>query len=143
MEIYVYNLSYAYSEDLVEKAYDRIHLCDEDNIFCVGFDWYRLNLVGDIYQTNNLIYWDPIKKCQTYDDSGEYTFLPHIIFGRADDILGDTVLRLPDDFYFFLPARRSEEFVDAIGARGYKVIDSFTERNYVGYINVYHMKKTQ
>lgn len=141
-ELYVYNHTFTFSQDLLDAAMEKIKLKRNDHIMVVDVDYYELYIIGDPGKTRNLIYWDPIQKKRTYDCNAENAFLPQILPFTRPDFFSDRELDLPDDFYLILTAREDKTaYCKALEDRGFLVTDSFTERNYLGYLTVFHMKR--
>lgn len=138
-EMYVYNRTYVYYDDLLEKAMVTIKPTVNSQFVTIDDDWYETYLIGDPNQTDHLIYWDPIGLKRTYDYKGEEVFLPRLQQFSSSDIFSAKMLDMPDDFYLILTAREDENaYHTAMAGRGYEVKDSFTVRNYLGYLTVFH-----
>jgi len=138
-EMYVYNRTYVYYDDLLEKAMVMIKPTVNSQFAIIDDDWYETYLIGDPNQTNHLIYWDPIGLKRTYDYKREGVFVPLLHQFSSTDIFSAKTFDMPDDFYLILTAREDENaYCAAIEERGYDDIDSFTVRNYLGYLTVFH-----
>lgn len=143
-EMYVYNRTFDYAEDLLEKSMEKINPDINDHFLMVGTDWYVLYMIGDPVQTEHLIYWDPVHKKRTYNNKGEGVFLPDLSVFSSSDILSGKQLELKDDFYFILTAYLDGDiYCEAMVARGYYITDSFVFQNYLGYLTVYHMDRNK
>lgn len=138
-EMYVYNRTYVYYDDLLEKAMVTIKPTVNSQFVTIDDDWYETYLIGDPNHTDHLIYWDPIGLKRTYDYKCEEVFLPRLQQFSSSDIFSAKMLDMPDDFYLILTAREDENaYHTAMAGRGYEVKDSFTVRNYLGYLTVFH-----
>jgi len=139
-EMYVYNRTFDYAEDLLDQAMEKINPDVDDRFIMVGVDWYEIYLIGDPLQTEHLIYWDSVNQRRTYDYEGDGVFLPNMSSIFREEFLSGKEIDLPDDFYFILTAREDDAaYVGALEARGYAAEDSFVVENYIGYMTVYHM----
>lgn len=142
-EMYVYNRTFAYAEDLLDQAMEKINPDESDYFLTVDADWYEIYLIGDPIQTDHLIYWDSVDMRRTYESTGAGIFLPKLSSVSSSDLLSDKELKLAGDFYFFISARKDgDAYCAALEARGYAVMDSFVVKNYLGYLTVYHMAFT-
>ena len=141
-EMYVYNRTYAFTDDLLDCALAKVNLNKSDPILTAGCDYYELYLFRDTSMTGNLIYWDPVNLRRTYDSAAVGAFVPNFLFFKDEDILDGSEIALSDDFYYILPARRTSDYLEAIEKRGYTVKDSFKVENYIGYLNVYHLVRS-
>jgi len=138
-EMYVYNRTYVYNDDLLEKAMVTIKPTINSQFAIIDDDWYETYLIGDPNQTDHLIYWDPIGLKRTYDYKCEGVFVPRLQQLLSSDIFSAKMLDMPDDFYLILTAREDEKaYCGAIAERGYEAKNSFTVRNYLGYLTVFH-----
>lgn len=142
-DYYTYNSSYYYSQDLVDQALTKIDLQKDDTLVFLNLDWYELFFVDHNANQYEPIYWDPDLHCRTYSPDGENRFVSKSILVGEKQMADPTLADLPDNFYFFLTARESEDRVLAFTKAGYQVTSSFTTSNFWGYIRVYHMEKTQ
>ncbi|MEI8200089.1 MAG: glycosyltransferase family 39 protein [Eubacteriales bacterium] len=139
-EMYVYNRTFDYAEDLLDKLMEKINPDISDHFLMVGNDWYAIYLTGNRVQTDHLIFWDPVHQKRTYNNKGEGVFLPDLSTVSSSDILSCKEIELKDDFYFILPANLAADIYSAaLEARGYSITDSFVVKNYLGYLTVYHM----
>lgn len=139
-EMYVYNLTYTYSENLLDQMMEKINPDKNDLFLAIDDSWSELNLIGDARLSDKPIYWDPVHRKRTYDYIGEDVFLPKVFSCSSSDILSDKALDLADDFYLVLPAREDgSAYCTALEARGYSIADSFVVKNYLGYLTVYHI----
>jgi hypothetical protein len=141
-EMYVYNRTYAFADDLIEQAFKKAKISKEDHILYVVTDWFVSCLYENSNKSNSLIYWDPVNQRRTYNNQTEGAFVPQSLLCTKEGLLSGAALNLTDDFYFLLPAQDSDEYVKAIKERGYVVTDSFIVQNSVGYITVYHMRRS-
>jgi len=142
-EMYVHNHTYNYSEDLLDQALERINPDKNDSFMVIDGAWNELYLIGDPNATTHLIYWDPVHKKRTYDYKAEGAFIPKTFSIASLDIRSDKALDLPNDFYLILLARENEDvYVKALASKGYNAADSFTVKNYIGYLNIYHMYRS-
>jgi len=139
-EMYVYNRTYSYADDLLDKALREMNLNENDSILYVEKDWFGFYLFGSIHKTDNAVYWDPVNQRRTYDGDTKGAFVPKSILCTTEGLLGGAKINLTNDFYFFLPAGASDTYIRAFEARGYSIWDSFIVKNDVGYITVYHMQ---
>ena len=143
-ELYVYNRTFDYTEDLLDKSMEKINPDKTDHFLMAGTDWYALYMIGDPVQTEHLIYWDPVHKKRTYNNKGEGVFLPNLSAFPSSDILSGKEPELKDDFYFILTANLDgDTYCAALEARGYSITDSFVVKNYLGYLTVYHMVRNE
>jgi len=142
-EMYVYNLTYTYSEDLLDQMMEKINPDKNDLFLTIDYSWSELNLIGDAMLSDNPIYWDPVHRKRTYDYKGEDVFLPKVSSCSSLDILSDKALDLANDFYLVLLAREDgKAYCTALEARGYTIADSFVVKNYLGYLTIYHIFRT-
>lgn len=142
-ELYVHNHTYNYSEDLLDQALERINPDKNDSFMVIDGAWNELYLIGDPNATTHLIYWDPVHQKRTYNYKAEGVFIPKTFSIASLDIRSDKTLELPDDFYLILLARENEDvYVKALASKGYNAADSFTVKNYIGYLNIYHMYRS-
>jgi hypothetical protein len=138
-DVYAYNRTFCYADDLLDQAMEKINPDEEDWFYFIGIDWYEIYLIGDPLQTDHLIYWDSIHQRRTYDNSGSGTFLPNIEMITKKNLFSDESLLLPDDFYLILSARKAEQdYSGQLVRRGYTITDSFRVENCIGYLMVYH-----
>jgi len=120
-EMFVYNRTYVYYDDLLEKAMITIEPDMSSEFVTIDTDSCEIYLIGDPNQTDHLIYWDPVGLKRTYDDKREGVFLPKLLSFSSLDIFSAKILDLPDDFYLILTAREDENaYYAAISGRGYK-----------------------
>jgi len=141
-EMYVYNHTYTYSDDLDNQLMKIIEPDANDQFVTIDYDWYELFLVGNPEQTGHSIYWDPVNLKRTYDYKGTGVFVPQLYALSSDAVLSGRDLNLADDFYLILTAHRDVgPLCTAIKARGYTDIGSFTVKNYLGYLTVYHFQQ--
>ncbi|MEI8200079.1 MAG: hypothetical protein WCG21_08455 [Eubacteriales bacterium] len=142
-ELYVYNFTYNYSDNLLDQMMKKINPDKYDYFLTTDDNWYELNLIGDARLSTNPVYWDPVHQKRTYDNNGKDIFLPNISSCLSSDILSDKVLDLVDDFYLVIPAREDgNAYCTALGNRGYFIVDSFVVKNYLGYLTIYHVVRT-
>ena len=139
-EMYVYNLTFTYSEDLLDHMMEKINPDKNDLFLSIDDSWSELNLIGDARLSDNPIYWDPVHQKRTYDYKGVDVFLPKVSSCPSSDILSAKALDLADDFYLVLPAREDgRAYCKALETRGYLIADSFIVKNYLGYLTIYHI----
>jgi len=139
-EMYVCNITYSYSENLLDQMMKKINPDKNDYFLTTDDNWYELCLIGDARLSSNPIYWDPVREKRTYDSKGDDVFIPKISSCSSSDILSDKVLDLVDDFYLIIPAREDgDAYCSALKTRGYSIADSFVVKNYLGYLTVYHI----
>ncbi len=138
-EMYVYNRTFDYSEDLLSQALRKIDPDKNDNFLFVDMTWYELYMVGDILQTKNLIYWNSVQQKRTYDNTADGSFLLKMKAIPKKDLLPDNSDVWDDDFYLFLTAYQPDEiYCNDLVVDGYTLLDSFRVKNYIGYLSVYH-----
>jgi hypothetical protein len=140
-EMYVYNYTYAYSDDLLDQALRKIKPDNTDCFVSADSDWAELSLTGEPLVAEHLIYWDPINLRRTYDNKSKGVFLPKSSHISGMDILSGKQISLPDNFYFLVTAHEDAGlYAQSIADRGYNTLDSFTVSNYLGYLTVYHFQ---
>jgi hypothetical protein len=138
-EMYVYNHTYTYYDDLLEQAMAKIKPDANSHFLTIDTDWYETYLIGDPNQTKHFIYWDPVNLKRTYDNKRDGVFLPKLLSFTGSDIISAKSLDLPADFYLILTAREDvNKYCGALESRGYDIKDSFVAENYLGYLTVFH-----
>ena len=142
-DYFTYNSSFYYSQDLVDQALSEINLQKDDTLVFLNVDWYEMFFADHSANQYEPIYWDPDLHCRTYSPDGANRFIPKYILVGEQQMADPTLADLPDNFYFLLTARESEDRVLAFEKAGYRLTSSFTASNFWGYIRVYHMEKAQ
>jgi len=138
-EMYVYNHTYTYSDDLDDQLLEKIDPDANDQLVTIDYDWYELFLAGNPKQAGHSVYWDPVHLKRTYDYKGDGVFVPQLFALSSDAVLSANDLNLADDFYLILTAQRdADALCSAFEARGYNIAESFTVKNYLGYLTAYH-----
>ncbi len=143
-ELYVYNHTYTYSDDLLNQALKKIEPGSTDCFVSVDEDWAELYLTGEPLVAKHLICWDSINLRRTFDDQAKGVFLPKSTKVSGTDLLSGKQIVLPDNFYFLVTAHTDgQSYAQSIADRGYTQTDSFMVSNYLGYLTVYHFQRNQ
>ncbi len=139
-EMYVYNRTYAYYDDLLEQAMTKIRLDVNSQFVTTDIDCYETYIIGG--DLNHLIYWDPVALERTYDSKRAGVFLPKLKSFSSYDLVFNDSLDLPTDFYLIITAKYdTNQFCMAMQSRGYDIKDSFVVSNYLGYMTVVHFER--
>lgn len=135
-DMYVYNRAYAYVNDLNTRSLRVIPLSAEDTLVFWGMDWYELYLVGDPFQTDHMIGWDPSQETRTYAIDREGVFVPHYRILPTRFMEVTEPIDLPDTFYLCLPGRRGDDYVEPFLRRGYSVAQTIVIADSYGSIRI-------
>jgi len=138
-EMYVYNRTFDYSEDLLSQMLKKINPDRNDHFVFISMNWYEIYMDGDLEQTKNFIYWNPEQQKRTYDNDAEGSILLKMVSVNESYLLPDKSKNLENDFYLILTAREpAAVYCSDLIASGYTITESYKVENYIGYFMVYH-----
>lgn len=140
-DLYTYNLQYSFYDDLLEKAFTKIHPTKKDKFFVLDVIDYELQISGNTQRTYK-IYWDTSKNIRTYKENPPYTIYLNEKSITSKELIKCKKKELEKSFYLIVPDRiDSSKALSSLENKGYNVKCVTKSQNIYGSLKIYQVKR--
>ena len=136
-DLYSYNLEYSFYDNLLEKAFSKVKLKNNDKIYVLDVFEYELHIAGSANR-NYKIYWNTDTGKRTYNNEGNLYLDVQSI--TTDNIINNEV-EFPEKFYIISVARvNDDKALNYFLSKGYRIKKQVDSENLYGSMTMYEIE---
>ena len=136
-DLYSYNLEYSFYDNLLEKAFSKVELKNNDKIYVLDVFEYELHIAGSANR-NYKIYWNTDTGKRTYNNEGNLYLDVQSI--TTDNIINNEV-EFPEKFYIISVARvNDDKALNYFLSNGYRIKKQVDSENLYGSMTMYEIE---